>query len=304
MNYNLPLPKICFYHSQPCSLIRYLILIKLFAPLQRTCESCNRQQTMNLVRDDDDIDKYYIYCSTCAAHFSVRKYSIFFNSNFSLYQLLILLSCFINKVTILSTSLLLDISRQAVSHWFKIFRSRIHDYMLRNPIVFDHHDVVEVDEAWITGVGELITGIHYNNNNAGWVLGMVSRITNKRVIEPLTSRSRNVIYTLISQHIPPDTVIFTDELRAYNTLLPQWDWYAVSKWNLGSASGPITYPVIDDEGRSHRAHTNTIEGMWSILRDELHHSRGYIYEYLPLILSEFMFRSLNISFSTVFKYQM
>jgi hypothetical protein len=88
-------------------------------------------------------------------------------------------------------------------------------------------------------------------------------------------------------------------------LWQQYHYNICYKYKIGTHSYPSSYPVNDDRFQDTSPfliHTNTIEQVWSNVRRWLHSAHGWPSDYLPLILSEFMYRSRNIDLLTAIEY--
>jgi transposase-like protein len=89
---------------------------------------------------------------------------------------------------------------------------------------------------------------------------------------------RDTLYPIIKEHVIPDSMVYTDEYRVYDRLRGQGYhhkrvYHSSKVWVLGEA------------------HTNTIEGFWSVLKRGI---RGVYHavseKYLQCYVDEYMFR--------------
>lgn len=101
------------------------------------------------------------------------------------------------------------------------------------------------------------------------------------VIRMLNNVRQPTIKPFITQHIAPNTLIYTDEYTIYNRLV---EWGYLHKTVNHSAG---EYARDEDGDGFHEVHVNTMEGFWSLLRSWLRPHRGISQERLPLYLSFF-----------------
>lgn len=114
------------------------------------------------------------------------------------------------------------------------------------------------------------------------VFGMIQR-TGQLVIQMLPNVQQTPIHPLIQQAISTGTTVYTDEYNIY-ARLTEWGY---SHLTVNHSQGEF---ARDDDGDGfHEVHTNTIEGVWSLLRSWLRPHRGISQEKFPFFLSFFEF---------------
>ena len=114
------------------------------------------------------------------------------------------------------------------------------------------------------------------------IFGMIQR-AGELIIEMLPNVQQKTIQPLIKAHVQRGTLIYTDEYNIY-ARLEQWG-YAHKTVNHSQGE----YARDEDGDGFHEVHTNTIEGVWSLLRSWLRPHRGLSQEKLPLYLAFFEF---------------
>lgn len=138
-------------------------------------------------------------------------------------------------------------------------------------------DEVEVDETYVGGKSRGKSGKPGPNSKKVPVVGAVQRggrITAK-AIDRVTKAE---LIGLVTTHIEPGTVVYTDEFPAYRSLPDHgFEHYSIAHWKKQYVDGPI--------------HTNTIEGFWSLFKGGLkgvykHCGREYLQSYV----NEYAFR--------------
>jgi len=114
------------------------------------------------------------------------------------------------------------------------------------------------------------------------IFGMIQR-TGELIIHMLPNVQQQTIQPLIQRYVQPGTLIYTDEYNIYARLV-QWG-YAHKTVNHSQGE----YARDEDEDGFYEVHTNTMEGVWSLLRSWLRPHRGISQEKLPCYLAFFEF---------------
>lgn len=114
------------------------------------------------------------------------------------------------------------------------------------------------------------------------VLGMIQR-TGQLVLALVPNVQQATIQPLIQAAIQPGTTVMTDDYNIYGRLTA-WGY---CHQTVNHAQGE--YARDEDGDGFHEIHTNTIEGVWSLLRSWLRPHRGISQEHLPCYLACFEF---------------
>ena len=132
---------------------------------------------------------------------------------------------------------------------------------------------VEIDEAKFGAKRKYKRG---RVSEGPWVFGVVERGSQKVLLFRVPDRTREtLVHRLITTHIRPGTVIYSDQFTPYIPLN-----------QLGYIHLSVNHSknfVDPDSG----AHTNTIEGVWALVKKKLKWMCGTLYEYIPSYLDEF-----------------
>lgn len=107
------------------------------------------------------------------------------------------------------------------------------------------------------------------------VLGMVQR-NGQVVIRMVANVQQKTIQPLIEATIQAGATLYTDEYTIYGRL----DEWGYAHKSVNHSQGE--YARDEDGDGFHEVHTNTIEGVWSLLRSWLRPHRGISQEKLPL----------------------
>ena len=114
------------------------------------------------------------------------------------------------------------------------------------------------------------------------VLGMIQR-TGQLIIELLPHVQQKTIQPLIPAHVQAGALIYTDEYNSYGRL-------AAWGFDHKTVNPSLRAFARDEDGDGFQeVHTNTIEGVWSLLRAWLRPHRGISQDKLPLYLAFFEF---------------
>ena len=109
-----------------------------------------------------------------------------------------------------------------------------------------------------------------------WVFGVVEGGSQKVPLFRVPDRTREtLVHRLITTHIRPGTVIYSGQFTSYIPLN-----------QLGYIHLSVNHSknfVDPDSG----AHTNTIEGVWALVKKKLKSMSGTLYKYIPSYLDEF-----------------
>jgi len=114
------------------------------------------------------------------------------------------------------------------------------------------------------------------------IVGVIQR-NGSVVIEMFPNVQQKTIKPFITENIEKNTLIFTDEYNIYNRL-EEWGY---EHKTVCHSKGE--YARDEDGDGFHEVHSNTIEGVWSLLRSWLRPHRGISQEHLPSYLAFFEF---------------
>jgi transposase len=152
---------------------------------------------------------------------------------------------------------------------------------------------VEVDETYMGGVRKYNRGRPMRGDKKKTpVIGLVER-GGRAYAKVIKNAKASTLVPIIRNRVIPGSVIYTDELPAYNTVAEnrRYTHYRINHKHQGYVRGHI--------------HTNSVEGLWSLLKRGI----GGVYhavspEYLQTYLDEYCFRynhrfEGNLQFKTI-----
>jgi len=221
----------------------------------------------------------------------MRENSFFANSNLSLRDQMKLIISFAAESTVKSTALLLGISRRAVTDYFIACRRNYQAAILANPIVFNAGGEYESDEC-------LIKDVKLDNNIRAsiWVQSIAERATGQIYLVRVPDRSTASLLPTVTAIVPPGSYVFTDDWASYRSL-PQHGY--VHRTVNHSAGEYQRNEWI--QGVRHSIHSNTCEGVNSLVRRRMAYRSRRTLDYLDLILSETIYRLSGRSLFAPFK---
>jgi len=217
------------------------------------CPHCNNKKVY--------IMKKNFKCASCRKQFSETKGTIFENSPIPLQKWFVAIWLLTShKKGISSIQLGKDIGVTQKTAWF--MNHRIRKAMESKSFAAPLNGEVEADETYIGGKNK-------NRHNSKKVKNSQGRSTkDKTAVIGLVERNGNVtamkvdnvkaktIKKFVEENVSDEATLYTDEFRGYNGIEK-----SVSK-HLRVNHGADMYVIG-------RAHTNTIEGFWSLLKEVL-----------------------------------
>ena len=172
----------------------------------------------------------------------------------------------------------LHINHNTVKKFFAFFRECISKYMQDEwypSFQFDVSDVLEYDEANLARKHKHHRG---NRTEPVWVLGGTARQSQYVKFDVVDDRTRPTLHDLILDVAPLGSTVVTDGWRAYMGLSD----YGIAHWTVNHAR-----TFVDPWSQQH---TNTIEGLWALIRCDLRSLRGIKHNTLQAHLDVFAFR--------------
>lgn len=244
--------------------------------LLRTFYCCQQECRVHQCKTSD---KSEFRCLLCKKSYSIRYHSFFYDIHINLSHLLLLIYLFAANTSVALSSRYLgkNVSKKSISSWYHCLRDVMSQYLVTNPIHLGNADsVVEVDETCLGRKRKYNRG-SFRGSGQKWILGIIDRNTQKCHVQMIPDRKRDTLVPIIEQYVLPDTVIHTDEAPMYRVLN-----------QLGFEHYTVCHRdhYVAPDG----THTNTIEGLWSHLKDVFKQKHGVPNDKLPAHLDEFLYR--------------
>ncbi|XP_067056008.1 uncharacterized protein [Acropora muricata] len=221
-------------------------------------------------------DGYMWRCTNkrCRTWLSIRSGSFFEGSN-------IMLSCWLHLMFLWAIQIsgsriarLTSLSKPTVVRALGELRTTCSNKVLNAGIkIGGLGKTVEIDESKFGAKRKCKRG---RVSEGPWVFGVVERGSQKVLLLRVPDCTRETVHRLITTHIRPGTVIYSDQFTPYIPL-NQLGYIHVSVNHSKNFVDP-------DSG----AHTNTIEGVWALVKKKLKWMCGTLYEYIPSYLDEFI----------------
>lgn len=220
-------------------------------------------------------------CGDCRKRFTIKVGTIFEDSKIPLQKWFMAIWLITShKKGIASTQLARDISVTQKTAWFMLHRLRhaAQTKSFKRPLT----GTVEADETFIGGKEK--NKHAYKKLNAGRgtvgktpVLGIKQRDGEVRFDQALELTGASA-KAMVRQNVQPETVVITDEARAYKDLDGEFNHFTVNH-----SAGEYV--------RQYFFHTNSIESAWGLLKRQIigiHHFVSV--KHLQRYLDEMMFR--------------
>eukprot|EP01083_Nonionella_stella_P079730 218902_1 len=251
------------------------------------CDACDEMtfeiKATNRVKYQPD--GYMYLCPNCNTTRSIRRASIFSGSPYSLQQICDLIYSF--AVLHSNQTLNAELIERCVDNsgkWFLVFRKCIALWFADNPVVLGAHGtIVEVDETSLTTKPKYGISNNSTRRDARWILGLVERGPRQRHIYLGAHRRRQDIIPVIVSLIVAMAVIMTDNFVAYWSLS-----------EIGYHHCMVNHSIEFVNQHNSDIHTETVEGNFKHLKQDLNRNSGVRTKYIQLYLDEYDFRCMYL----------
>ena len=221
-------------------------------------------------------DGYMWRCTNkrCRTWLSIRSGSFFEGSNIMLSSWLHLMFLWAIQISGSRIARLTSLSKPTVVRALGELRTICSNKVLNAGIKIQGlGKTVEIDKSKFGAKRKYKRG---RVSEGPWVFGVVERGSQKVLLFRVPDRTREtLVHRLITTHIQPGTVIYSDQFTPYIPL-NQLGYIHVSVNHSKNFVDP-------DSG----AHTNTTEGVWALVKKTLKWMCGTLYECIPSYLDEF-----------------
>ena len=240
----------------------------------RQCSQCSSD--MKLAETTRVNDGYMWRCTNkrCRTWLSIRSGSFFEESNIPLSNWLHVMYLWAIQLTGSKISRLTGLSKPTVIRALGELRTLCSNKILNSGMkIGGVGKTVEIDESKFGAKRKYQRG---RVSEGPWVFGAIERGSQKVLLFRVPDRTREtLVHRLITTFIRPGTVIYSDQFTPYKPLN-----------QLGYIHLSVNHSknfVDPDSG----AHTNTMEGLWALVKRKLKSMCGTLYEHVPSYLDEF-----------------
>ena len=244
---------------------------------------CKRCNNMTWMKNTNAMISTY-FCSRCIYYYSSISRTIMHSSKISYSQLYLVMNSFINDNSIKQCmnecrKYYSPLSHLTIGKYYKKFRSLLNFFVkdemdnliLEGPVEIDETMLYKFKRGQANGRHSVIRI---------WLVGIKSRTTGHFVIYPLTSRKKDILYTIILKHVPYGSIVYSDCWGAYvnNKVTP--------KTSLLTRFGYIHFFVCHDiqfvSNFENHIHINTVERLWRSIKKyvRIFNPRVFIHEYI------------------------
>ena len=259
------------------STIEFLRSHKLLARTLE-CEKC--EVPLKTRKYERCLDKCTFYCIKCKKMKSIRASSFFEKSKINLKDVLIIIYLWSTGVpAFICQRQLPEISHKTINDWYSFCRDICIKKFETEPVQFDSNQVsveVQVDESLFGKKQKYHKGKIYQRS---WFFGISDQQQHKCHIEFVPKRDATTLETIIVKHVSPDT----------NSRIVSDGWSSYSKLKtLGYKHEIVIHEkeFVNEDG----FHTNSIESIWSQLKNWMAAMHGVKRTVYHSYLSEFMYR--------------
>jgi transposase len=246
---------------------------------QLTCEKCNAQ----MIKQPKEASYlgYHWRCVGCNHTNPSTANSVFAGTRVAPDAGIRVIYCFALDETIDETVRETEINHKTIQTIFSKLHYAVYLYMtIRNQSrqIGGPGMHVQMDETFVSkrkyNVGRMCSSY--------WVVGGICAETNEMFMNWTFQRDRNVMKSLISNHIAPGTIIATDGWRAYNII--DTDENLSEQYSHKTVNHK--YEFVAQDG----THTQKIERLWGEFKEWKRERRGFYLKDLQQYIQEFMWR--------------
>lgn len=231
-------------------------------------------------------DKYNQYpkykccfkCEKCEKTRSITSESILYKKEYNMHDLIHFIYDFANDYTALQAHHNNGKSYGRMAQLFAIFRKCMSKSMSKYSFKLGENGgemVIEIDESCFSKKRKYNRGKIYKPK---WVFGMVDRQTGLSKMFEVPDRKRETLIRVIKENIEIGTTIYSDCFKPYWILIDEGYPHKMVNHE---------YEHVDQETG---VHTNTIEGLWGVVKSKIKKLRGIHKHTLQYHLDEFVFR--------------
>lgn len=206
-----------------------------------------------------------------------------------LHRIMELAHLWLSKASVSTTIAQTGHGSATVCSYFKYFRELVSDALDESDFCIGGPNiVVEIDESKFGKRkhhrGHRVEGV--------WILGGVERTRERRVfLVKIENRSLETLEDVISKHVYPGSIIYTDLWRSYSQLATNFDYTHFTVNHSKQYVNIIEYDC-EDYIVVEKVHTNSIEGTWSGIKRCIP-SRNRVKSGVDEHLFEFIWRRVN-----------
>ena len=204
-----------------------------------------------------------LFCTNCKRKFSILFGSIFKNHNIPIHKIVAMIYFWGLELNQNVTAQLLEVSPNAVSHYFGLLREACKMYNeMTHEVLGGPNLSVEIDETQIAKHkyhrGRILKGSDI------WIFGGICRENGHIFAQVVPNRRANTLLPIIRKEIKQGGTIYSDQFRAYHGLRG-FGYTHLTVNHQQYFIDPVT-----------GAHTQTVERLWRSLK-----KRKKVYEGLP-----------------------
>lgn len=212
---------------------------------EKSCPDCVNSMVLYINRKSFVCPK-----KNCRREISIKKSSFFEKHTLPCHKILFLGYLWLTKVSSSSIHQLTNHGKTRISNYMKYFRQLIYNTIDEDDTIIGGPGIiVQIDESKL-GKRKYHRG---HRVNGVWVIGGVEKTDERKAfIIPVANRSADTLLSIISLHVKPGSIIYTDGWKGYCRLSSSLGFTHQTVNHKRYFIDPITL-----------VNTNTIEGTWN-----------------------------------------
>lgn len=252
------------------------------------CPDCKSQ---HIYFDFEESPKYQYKCADCGRWWTDYTDTIFEGTKISIEKWFLVITFFSKKTSAKEMSEMFGLNRKTVNRMVKLI---MNDVLMRK-CSKQLSEEVEMDEAYLN-IGEKGSkalrfsrkrgrkkpGRGTFDSGRAPILGAVERQSGKIKLEVALNAKKETCHDFIRDKLMNNSILYTDSWVGYNGV----DWLNGHKTVNHSKN---EYARDENGDGKCEVHCNTMEGIWSVLRQFLRTFRGLTKKYVHLYISFFEF---------------
>lgn len=240
------------------------------------CRRCSKVMREEKTTTTDDGFRWR--CNPCDTTSTIRKYSIFANSNVQLPELLMLFYFWAHDALQTQIAHEAEISQRSTVVWCGRLRKICSaEFRRKKRPLGGFGSTIVIDEMHLAKRRAASTG--RAAVKAIWAFGGIDRDTREMFVEITADRTAEVFRKLIGENVANGSTILTDAYPSYK---------GIESWGREYKHGVVDHSSGYKSPQG--CHTNDVEQCWCAMRYHLHRSRGLARHLLADYVGEWLWK--------------
>jgi hypothetical protein len=261
-----------------------------------SCATCHSAMELATWHETPNYVTWRCPTAGCRNTHTVTTDSFFHRHHVSIIQMFMIARMLESRHSFTQIAREVDLTRETVrAIWIEMIdrmQAWLDAHLFNADYVFGRWDQIEIDEAmvkwkapdrkrpWVSGDSQA--------NRGDWIVGMISRVDRRIVIQCIEDRTRESLIEPIQEALQRGATVITDALVTYDALDTDYDHHTINKRVDGFAQVQSC-----ERHRSLNVHVNHCESLWSKVRDYARQRHINRRADAPYLCIEFMFNYYN-----------